>query len=97
MKGNGSEYWGVRQIAERMNCSPDHVYRLWEDYGFLMYKIPFRGPTYVNRPPNERWYTNDGLIRQWELMQVYNQRQAWKRKPKGVPLEVLKHGNPTQT
>ena len=92
--GGPVEYWGVHRIAKRMGCSVNHLMqRLYNDYGFLMYKIPPHGKAYhLGNPTKEFWYTDEGLIKTWQLMQVYEQRQLWKRKPKGVPLEVVKHG-----
>jgi hypothetical protein len=54
-----ADYYGLEAIAKRMGISVTTLLGWWRSSRFLMYRRR-RGPRLV-------WYTNDDLIRQWEL------------------------------
>ena len=72
------EYWGLPAIARRMGCHPNTVRSLFEQRGFLMFKLSPYGP--ASGSPREFWYTNDTLINQWHLMQCQEQRKRHKER-----------------
>lgn len=76
------EYWGAQAIGERLGVSKETVYRWWHKRGLLMYKRPMCRTTPASLGRNHHWsriwYTNDDLIRIWEIAQVHAQRKAYR-------------------
>ena len=87
------EYWGLRRIAERMNCSVDYLRKLCDTMYFPLVLLP--NPR-RKHPKNLafRWvyYTNENLIANWYLGLTQGQRNLrrklggrfWKHLGKGT-------------
>ena len=77
------QYWGKRQIAERMKCSVSHLEMLYDKHAFFMFKLPNihrAGPRTAKMiGPPEMWYTDEVMIYRWMMMRYLEQRRARKR------------------
>ena len=73
-----AEYWGLVEIARRMGWrSKDTPVKQKLSNGFLMYRRR-RGSD-----PRWRWYSNDELIRTWEISMCQAQREQMLEERKG--------------
>ena len=77
------QYWGKKQIAERMKCSVSHLEMLYDKHAFFMFKLPNihrAGPRTAKMiGPPEMWYTDEVMIYRWMMMRYLEQRRARKR------------------
>ncbi len=78
------EYVTLPRIAARMGLTAPQLLRLYRDADFLMFRVPnFRRWASGGRIGGPWvWYTNEGLIKQWELMQIQKQQRQdreWRR------------------
>ena len=77
------QYWGKKQIAERMKCSVSHLEMLYDKHAFFMFKLPNihrAGPRTAKMiGPPEMWYTDEVMIYRLMMMRYLEQRRARKR------------------
>ena len=64
-----AEYYGLEAIGRKLGVSVATVRRWWEQEGLLLYRR--------RRGPRLLWYSNDDLLRTWELSRIREQREAW--------------------
>lgn len=59
-----ADYFGIGEIARRLNIAPNTVLAWHQDRGFIMYWRR-KGQSF-----RACWYTNDALITTWEIAQA---------------------------
>jgi hypothetical protein len=64
-----ANYWGLEQIARRMEVDSTTIRRWHREKGFLMMQRRRK----INRMWYAVWYTNDALILAWEREQCIRQ------------------------
>ena len=89
-----ADYWGLSEIAARLNLHPMTVSKRLNHKSFLAYK---RRPPHPTSGQGQRmWYTNDSLIQLWEVMRCKQslEERAVKRAARAKrKLEALAQAN----
>jgi len=74
------EYWGLKSIAQRMDCSIDCVRRLNDKMQFPLILMPNpRRKHPHNMAFKFTYYSNEALINQW-LIAMVNVQRTWRKR-----------------
>ena len=89
-----ADYWGLSEIAERLNLHRDTVAKRLDQKNLLAYKR--RRPKPTSGQGQRVWYTNDRLIDLWEVTRCKQslEERAVKRAARAKrKLEALAQAN----